>query len=205
MLFFFITFVLKLNQMSELFEYLHTHRQVGQTTAMINGAANYDKPFFVLGGTFKSALEISKQSQNKNAIPISIEENSLQKLRGNDFPILIDGYAVTSEIEKIYRIHDRTVKLMYEEHESQIQSIKDSHKYTESFNLSKITSLNRFLNRAEQELKLSKEKVEQLDIRVNKTRNRLKPTLEGLSKLSMWDRVFNYKSKVKNIVEDYLY
>jgi hypothetical protein len=61
------------------------------------------------------------------------------------------------------------------------------------------------LNRAEQELKLSKEKVEQLDIRVNKTRNRLKPTLEGLSKLSMWDRVFNYKSKVKNIVEDYLY
>jgi hypothetical protein len=52
---------------------------------------------------------------------------------------------------------------------------------------------------------LSKEKVEQLDIRVNKTRNRLKPTLEGLSKLSMWDRVFNYKSKVKNIVEDYLY
>jgi hypothetical protein len=205
MLFFFITFVLKLNQMSELFEYLHTHRQVGQTTAMINGAANYDKPFFVLGGTFKSALEISKQSQNKNAIPISIEENSLQKLRGNDFPILIDGYAVTSEIEKIYRIHDRTVKLMYAEHESQIQSIKDSHKYIESFNLSKITSLNRFLNRAEQELKLSKEKVEQLDIRVNKTRNRLKPTLEGLSKLSMWDRVFNYKSKVKNIVEDYLY
>ena len=191
--------------MSELLEYLQTHRQVGHTTAMINGASNYDKPFFVLGGTFKSAVEISKQSQNKNAIPIGIEGNSLQKLRGNDFPILIDGYAFTSEIEKIYRMHDRTIELIYSEHKSQIQSIKDSYEDIERFHLSKIEILHKFLNKAEQNLKLSKDKVEQLDIRVNKTRNRLKPTLEGLSKLSLWDRVFNYKSKVKNIVEDYLY
>lgn len=174
--------------MSELLEYLHTHRQVGHTAAMINGASNYDKPFFILGGTFKSAVEISNQSQNKNAIPIGIEGNSLQKLRGNDFPILIDGYAVTSEIEKIYRMHDRTIELIYSEHKTQIQSIKDSYEDIERFHLSKIEILHKFLNK-----------------RVNKTRNRLKPTLEDLSKLSLWDRIFNYKSKVKNIVEDYLY
>ena len=191
--------------MSELLKYLQTHRQIGQTTAMINGAANYDRPFFVLGGTFKSALEISKQSQNKNAIPISIEENSLQKLRGNDFPILIDGFAVTTEIEKINRLHNRKIELMYAEQEGQIQSIKDSYKHIENFHLSKISTLHKFLNEANQNLKLSKDKIEKLDIRVNKTKKRLKPTLESLSKISLWDRIFNYKSKVNEIVEDYLY
>jgi flagellar biosynthesis protein FlhB len=52
---------------------------------------------------------------------------------------------------------------------------------------------------------LSKDKIEKLDIRVNKTKKRLKPTLESLSKISLWDRIFNYKSKVNEIVEDYLY
>ena len=189
--------------MSELLKYLQTHRQIGQTTAMVNGAANYDRPFFVLGGTFKSALEISKQSQNKNAIPLGV--NQLAELRGRDYPVLIDGFAVTTEIEKINRLHDRKIELMYAEQEGQIQSIKDSHKHIENFHLSKISTLHKFLNEANENLKLSKDKIEKLDIRVNKTKNRLKPTLENLSKISLWDRIFNYKSKVSKVVEDYLY
>lgn len=205
---FFVTFVLKLNAMSELCKYLQQHRQVGHTTAMINGAMNYDRPFFVLSGTFVSALEISKKSQNKNAIPLGVEQLLQLKgsdLSGNDYPVLIDGFAVTTEIEKINRLHDRRIELMYVEQDSRIKSIEDSYKDLQNFHLSKISTLHKFLAEAQQELKLSKEKAEKLDTRLNKTRKRLKPTLEELSKLSLWDRIFNYKSKVSKVVEDYLY
>jgi hypothetical protein len=189
--------------MSELCNYLLEHRQVGQTTAMVSGAANYDRPFFVLGGTLRSALDICNQAQNINSIPVSIDQMS--KLRGNDYPILIDGFAVTAEFEKINRLHDRKIELMYAEQKSQIKSIEDSYKNLQNFHLSKISTLHKFLNEANENLKLSKEKIEKLDIRVNKTKKRLKPTLEGFSRLSLWDRIFNYKSKVGEIVEDYLY
>jgi hypothetical protein len=189
--------------MSELYKYLLEHRQVGQTTAMINGVANYDKPFFVLGGTFRSALDICKKSQNKNAKPISID--NLSSLRGSDSPILIDGFAVTSEIEKIDRFHIKQRDLQREEYESDLRYLKQKIEDEKNFYLSKISTLHKFLNEANEFLNEANEKVEKLEIRTNKTRKRLKPKLDVLSKLSLWDRIFNYKSKVGEIVEDYLY
>ena len=203
LLFFFITFVLKLNQMSELCNYLLEHRQVGQTTAMINGVANYDRPFFVLGGTFKSAVDICKKSQNKNAKPISID--NLSSLRGSDSPILIDGFAVTAEFDKINRLHHKQIEFQRKEYESNLKFLDEKRKEENDFYESKINTLHKFLNEANEFLSESRKKVEKLEIRTDKTKKRLKPTLEGLSKLSLWDRIFNYKSKVGEIVEDYLY
>lgn len=189
--------------MSELCNYLLEHRQVGQTTAMVTGAANYDRPFFVLGGTFRSALDICNQAQNIKAIPISIDQ--LSKLRGNDYPVLIDGFAVTSEIEKIDRFHIKQRDLQREEYESDLRYLKQKIEDEKNFYLSKISTLHKFLNEANEFLNEANEKVEKLEIRTNKTRKRLKPKLDALSKLSLWDRIFNYKSKVGEIVEDYLY
>jgi hypothetical protein len=189
--------------MSELCNYLLEHRQVGQTTAMVSGAANYDRPFLVLGGTHRSALDICNQAQNINAIPVSIDQ--LSKLKGNDYPMLIDGFAVTAEIEKIERLHIKQRDLKRKEYKSDIdcleKKIEDEKKYYER----RISYLNKYLNEANKSLNESNDKIEKLDIRVNKTRKRLKPTLEGFSRLSLWDRIFNYKSKVGEIVEDYLY
>jgi hypothetical protein len=202
-LFFFIIFVLKLNQMSELCNYLLEHRQVGQTTAMVTGAANYDRPFFVLGGTFRSALDICNQAQNIKAIPISIDQ--LSKLRGNDYPVLIDGFAVTSEIEKINRLHIKQRDLQREEYESELRYLKQKREDEKEYYESKVRYLHKYLKETQEFLNESNKKVKKLEVRTNKTRKRLKPTLEGISKLSLWDRIFNYKSKVGEIVEDYLY
>jgi hypothetical protein len=189
--------------MSELCNYLLKHRQVGQTTAMVNGAINYDRPFFILSGTFISALEISKKSRNKNAIPLSVDQ--LSQLRGNDYPILIDGFAVTTEIENINRMHNKELDLQQERYKYVIDCLEKKIEDEAKFYQSKISYLGRYLNEANKSLNESNEKIEKLDIRVNKTRKRLKPTLEGFSRLSLWDRIFNYKSKVGEIVEDYLY
>lgn len=189
--------------MSELCNYLLEHRQVGQTTAMINGVANYDRPFFVLGGTFKSAVDICKKSQNKNAKPISID--NLSSLRGSDSPILIDGFAVTAEFDKINRLHHKQIEFQRKEYESNLKFLDEKRKEENDFYESKINTLHKFLNEANEFLSESRKKVEKLEIRTDKTKKRLKPTLEGLSKLSLWDRIFNYKSKVGEIVEDYLY
>jgi hypothetical protein len=189
--------------MSELCNYLLEHRQVGQTTAMVSGAANYDRPFFVLGGTLRSALDICNQAQNINSIPVSIDQMS--KLRGNDYPILIDGFAVTAEFEKINRMHNKELDLQQERYKYVIDCLEKKIEDEAKFYQSKISYLGRYLNEANKSLNESNEKIEKLDIRVNKTRKRLKPTLEGFSRLSLWDRIFNYKSKVGEIVEDYLY
>jgi hypothetical protein len=189
--------------MSELCNYLLEHRQVGQTTAMVSGAASYDRPFFLLSGTLRSALEISKKSQNKNAIPLGVDQ--LSKLRGNDYPILIDGFAVTTEIEKINRLHNKELDLQQERYKYDIDCLEKKIEDEVKFYQSKISYLGRYLNEANKSLDAANKKVEELEIRTNKTRKRLKPTLDELSKLSLWDRIFNYKSKVSKVVEDYLY
>lgn len=189
--------------MSELHKYLQAHRQVGHTTALVNGAINYDRPFFILSGTFISALEISKKSRNKNAIPLSVDQ--LSKLRGNDYPILIDGFAVTTEIENVNMVHNKELDLQQERYKYVIDCLEKKIEDETKFYQSKISYLHRYLNEANKSLDAANKKVEELEIRTDKTRKRLKPTLEGLSKLSLWDRIFNYKSKVSKVVEDYLY
>lgn len=143
------------------------------------------------------------QAQNKNAIPISIDQ--LSKLRGNDYPVLIDGFAVTSEIEKIEILHIKQLDLKRKEYELSLNYLEEKRDYEKKYYERKISYLHKYLNESNKSLNESNEKIEKLDIRVNKTRKRLKPTLEGFSKLSLWDRIFNYKSKVGEIVEDYLY
>jgi hypothetical protein len=68
-------------------------RGVGHTELIKEGIAKYDKPFYVVGGDQHQASHIARQTGNRNAIPISIEEGDGRVL-GRNIPMVLDNFAV---------------------------------------------------------------------------------------------------------------
>jgi hypothetical protein len=108
------------------------------------------------------STESRNQAQNINAIPVSIDQ--LSKLKGNDYPMLIDGFAVTAEIEKIERLHIKQRDLKRKEYKSDIDCLEKKIEDEAKFYQSKISYLGRYLNEANKSLNESNDKIEKLDI-----------------------------------------
>ena len=177
---------------SNLYNYLISNRYIGHTTALKKGIENYDQPFFVLSNTLKDASNITKTVDNKNAIPLSLKQ--LGGTAGKNFPVLIDNYAIISEIENLLLEHKKVVDELIKENSNQSKKYYENEKFLEK-RISKIYT---------ESLGLKQQNKKILN-RYIKNRERISPTLTNLSNLSLWDRMFNYKQKVKDISDEYLY
>lgn len=72
-----------------LFTYIQANRSIGNTTLLIDGAKNYDKPFYLLGINREDAFQKIKTKSLKHAIPLSIY--NLENVRGLHLPLAIDA------------------------------------------------------------------------------------------------------------------
>jgi len=82
-----------LQKLKELSAYHVSTRQVGHTTAMLEGAKNTDG-IIILAHNMDFARQLAKQCPD--AIPISWQEDGLLSLRGMRRPLLIDNAAIWS-------------------------------------------------------------------------------------------------------------
>ena len=76
----------------KLFTYIQVNRCTGNTTLLIEGAKNYDKPFYLLGWSTKDASQKIKQYGLELAKPLSIY--NLENAQGSRLPLAIDADVV---------------------------------------------------------------------------------------------------------------
>lgn len=185
---------------SNLLNFFIGNRYAGHTTLSIVGAKEYREPFYIIGATLEHATKLSREIKNPLGIPISLQ--SLLSSRGNDkIACLIDNYTIMTEIENLI---DKNVDIV----DKLLRDNREEKEYLSS----KIISLNKFLSgdrKIIQELKAKNEKLtkknEKLTNRIIKTKNRLRPTLLEISRMSLWDRIFNFNKITRKAVDDYLY
>lgn len=178
---------------SNLLNFFIGNRYIGHTTLSIVGAKEYKEPFYIIGATLEHAMRLSREINNPLGIPISLQ--TLSGSRGNDkIACLIDNYTIMTEIENLL---DR--------HKSVVDNIHQANKLDEKYLLDKISSLQKVLGGDRKIIQELKAKNENLSNRVLKTKNRLRPTLLEISRMSLWDRIFNFNKIAKNAIDEYLY
>jgi hypothetical protein len=87
-----------------LLDYFIYTRQSGHTTLSIEGAKNYDRPFYIIGLDMRHAKALEAQIQNKNGIPISINQIHTEKYRGVPIPAFLDNGVIISQLEFYYSL-----------------------------------------------------------------------------------------------------
>lgn len=178
---------------SNLLNFFIGNRYIGHTTLSIVGAKEYTEPFYIIGATLEHATKLSREINNPLGIPISLQ--SLLRSRGNDkIACLIDNHTIMTEIENLL-----------DKHKSDVDKIHRDNKQDKEYLSSKIDSLNKFISQDRKVIQELRGKNEKLSDRIFKTRRRLRPTLLDISRMSLWDRIFNFNKIAKRAIDDYLY
>jgi hypothetical protein len=127
----------------QLISILESNRLAGNTTLLLDGARNYDRPFFVLGVNLEYALE--KCEGIPNAKPLSIFD--LDKARGTGLPIMVDVDVLNWLMGKMAYEFDK-IDINNLKNEIQVIELKNKlEKYQKTFNkrrdiLLKISNMN---------------------------------------------------------------
>lgn len=88
-------------------EFLLSSRNQGFTTLSIEGAKNYDKPFYVIGIDMSQTEILMKMlKDNKNAIPLALSQVFPQKYIGRHYPAFIDNGALITILKGYSRSLD---------------------------------------------------------------------------------------------------
>jgi hypothetical protein len=82
---------------SPAYEYVKFNRGVGHTTLIKDGGLNAQYPFIVLGADMSHAHQLTRELNNRFAIPHSIQDP--RGLIGYRHPLLIDNYVFTVTCE----------------------------------------------------------------------------------------------------------
>lgn len=86
---------------SPAYEYIKINRGAGHTTLIMDGAMNAQYPYFMMGKDMAHARELCKQSKNRFAMPITM--NDCCSFKGYRQPVLIDNYVFTETCEGYIR------------------------------------------------------------------------------------------------------
>lgn len=144
----------------QLISVLESNRQTGNTTLLLDGARNYDRPFFVLGVNLEYALEKCKGIPN--AKPLSIFD--LDKARGTSLPIMVDVDVLNWLVGKVaYEFDQMELQLERE----RIKIDQDTKKYA--------SVANELMNKAETQQK----------VLINRGELLMK-----IQTMSWWERIF---------------
>jgi hypothetical protein len=178
---------------SNLLNFFTGNRYIGHTTLSIVGAKEYKEPFYIIGATLEHAIRLSKEINNPLSIPISL--HTLLISRGNDkIACLIDNYTIMTEIERLLNEHNKIVDDIHHKREIEKKSLVND---TERIRKLWYEDLR--------EAKKIKLRNVELSERIIKTKNRIRPTLLEISRMSLWDRIFNFNKIAKRAIDDYLY
>jgi len=169
-----------------LYEYIRRNRGVGHTTLLIEGAKNYNKPFYIMGANIRQAKDLVFQSGNKNARPITLE-NVPEALRGTDLPIMVDQHPITKIVDG-YEDEIRMLRREIGELRGEISQLWiDRH------------VVDRRLDYARKEINSLKHKI----IRV---RTKHQQFIDEVSKFTFGERLIGFENRIKRLKQhhDYL-
>lgn len=105
-----------------LLSFIEHNRQVGSTTLLLEGARNYDRPFYILGWSQDHATE--KCEGIPNAKPMSIQE--IESFMDIKEPIAIDSDVIAWLMGKVAYEFDKTELQLEKE---RLKTKQDVHKY----------------------------------------------------------------------------
>lgn len=178
---------------SNLLNFFIGNRYIGHTTLSIVGAKEYKEPFYIIGATLEHAMRLSREINNPLGIPISLQ--TLLSSRGNDkIACLIDNYTIMSEIENLL---DR--------HKSVVDNIHQTNKLDKECLIRETDRIRKLWNEDLAASRKLKTRNVELSERIIKSKKRLRPTLLEISRMSLWDRIFNFNKIAKNAIDEYLY
>ena len=172
-----------------VYKYLKTSRRVGHTTLLKAGGENYNKPFFVVGGDINQARQLAKEMDNKNAIPISIKQPKNMLMYGDRIPILIDNYAYMRSCEGYedsLRDERQRCSELNREHHREVVGMREDYKRYSLENTKQMLRLNDKLTETKKKLTYNEDIVQGMYDIDNYI-------ITDFEKMSLWDRIFNYK------------
>ena len=88
----------ELDNLRQIWEYYHQNRQVGHTTAMIDGANKTPCILIVADNQQRKYLMRSVQPHVKM---VTVTEAKMGKLKGTKMPLLIEHYALTGMFDEL--------------------------------------------------------------------------------------------------------
>ena len=83
-----------MNITEELLNYYDHNRGVGHTELLKKGTEKYNQKFYLVASNFNHARDLIKQSNNQNAIPLTLSDIGSYKLRGTCYPMALDNSAI---------------------------------------------------------------------------------------------------------------
>lgn len=143
-----------------LLSFIEHNQQVGNTTLLLEGARNYDRPFYILGWSQDHATE--KCEGIPNAKPMSIQE--IESFMGTNEPIAIDSDVIAWLMGKMAYEFDR-MELQLER--ERLKTKQDVSKYS--------TVANELMTKVEDQQK----------VLINRGE-----LLMNIGKMSWWERIF---------------
>lgn len=171
--------------------YISTRRGVGHTTLMKEGVKNYDKPFFVLGANKQHSLELMTGVDNKNAIPLGL--NNLNRVNGVDYPMIIDAFVV---------------QVICDQYEDEIMNLRSEHYREMGKEWKKQRELQERINEMNRTILHNNDIVRKLQSRIEgqqRDNNRMSNYVVGVNKkvkdkflgMSLFNRIFRYNKTLE--------
>lgn len=144
-----------------LLSFIEHNRQVGNTTLLLEGARNYDRPFYILGWSQDHAT--GKCEGIPNAKPMSIQ--NIESFMGINEPIAIDSDVIAWLMGKVaYEFDQMELQLERE----RLKTKQDVRKYS--------TVANELMSKVEQQQK----------VLINRGELLIK-----IGQMSWWERIFS--------------
>jgi hypothetical protein len=177
-----------------VYTYLKSSRRVGHTTLLKSGAKHYDKPFFVVGGDMNQARQLLKEVGNENGIPVSMKQpNKMLNMYGDSIPVLIDNYAFMrscEDYEDSLRDERQRCSELNREHHREVVGMREDYKRYRLEDTKQMLRLNDKLSETKKKLSYNEDIVQGMYDIDNYI-------ITDFEKMSLWDRVFNYKKFCK--------
>jgi hypothetical protein len=174
-----------------IYEYLMSSRGVGHTTLLKEGAKNFDKPFYIVAHNSRYAKQLQRESNNNNAIPISLNSPT-QLMRGTKYPIIIDNVTYMTTCDKYENIILDNQNKYFEmkvDLETELWCEEQKHLKIQS-------GLHSKLSKQWFEIKSYKEKNIERNLKLIDLQETNHNMVDRLVNISFWDRLFNYKTKI---------
>ena len=83
------------------------NRQVGNTTLMIKGTENYDRPYGVISHSVEYAEDLL--SRNKSGLGKGFSINDLDAIKETQIPVLIDNAALKNFLESVVKDMENSI------------------------------------------------------------------------------------------------
>jgi hypothetical protein len=168
-------------------DYIHSARQVGHTSLIMNNLKDVDKPFYVLGGYMNNSREMVMRMGNKNAIPVSLSSH----MRGAKYPLIIDNHAYTLTCEN----YEKEISGLHTEYAKQMRKLREEKRELQKINRSFAKRNNYLMGQYHAEIKRNREYKTTID-RLKESIKAIKYSKKGLlNSMTLFQRVFKIIKK----------